>query len=87
MSILQEKLCSANQVCQSTSEQNLQLQLSLQQQQTMLTESTAHISELEESQNQLQTLVSERLFILASQSPALIHLRQQMNVGGSEIFN
>lgn len=58
MSILQEKNHSATQVCQSTNEQNLQLQLSLQQQQTMLTESAAHISELEESQNQLQTQVS-----------------------------
>ncbi|CAJ1071872.1 coiled-coil domain-containing protein 18 [Xyrichtys novacula] len=55
---LQQKLHSASLVCQSSSEQNVQLQLSLQQQQTMLTESTAHISELEESQSQLQTQVS-----------------------------
>lgn len=58
VSSLQEKLHSARLVCQSSSEQNLQLQLSLQQQQTMLTESTAHISELEESQSRLQTQVS-----------------------------
>lgn len=58
MSSLQEKLRSATQVCQSTNEQNLQLQISLQQQQTMLADSTAHISELEESQSQLQTHVS-----------------------------
>ncbi|XP_044076253.1 coiled-coil domain-containing protein 18 isoform X2 [Siniperca chuatsi] len=58
VSSLQEKLHSAGLVCQSSSEQNLQLQLSLQQQQTMLTESAAHISELEESQSQLQTQVS-----------------------------
>lgn len=54
---LQEKLHSASLVCQSSGEQNLQLQLSLQQQQTMLTESAARISELEESQSQLQTQV------------------------------
>lgn len=54
---LQEKLHGTSLICQSTSEQNLQLQLSLQQQQTMLSESTARISELEESQNQLQKQV------------------------------
>ncbi|XP_062413840.1 coiled-coil domain-containing protein 18, partial [Pungitius pungitius] len=58
VSSLQEKLQGANLVCQNSSEQNLQLQLSLQHQQTMLTESTAHISELEESQSQLQKQVS-----------------------------
>ncbi|XP_022610747.1 coiled-coil domain-containing protein 18 [Seriola dumerili] len=58
VSSLQEKLHSTSLVCQSSSEQNLQLQLSLQQQQTMLTESTAHISELEEGQSQLQRQVS-----------------------------
>ncbi|XP_060899410.1 coiled-coil domain-containing protein 18 [Labrus mixtus] len=58
VSSLQEKLHRASLECQSSSEQNLQLQLSLQQQQTMLAESTAHISELEESQSQLQTEVS-----------------------------
>ncbi|KAF3699148.1 Coiled-coil domain-containing protein 18 Sarcoma antigen NY-SAR-24 [Channa argus] len=55
---LQEKLHSTSLVCQNSSEQNLQLQLSLQQQQTMLTESTARISELEESQSQLHKQVS-----------------------------
>ena len=59
VSSLQEKLHTASLVCQSSSEQNLQLQLSLQQQQTMLTESTAHISELEESQSQLQIQVEK----------------------------
>ncbi|XP_051944107.1 coiled-coil domain-containing protein 18 isoform X1 [Hippocampus zosterae] len=54
----QEKLHDATQVAQTSSEQNLQLQLSLQQQQTMLTESTARIAELEESQSQLQQQVS-----------------------------
>lgn len=58
VSSLQEKLQGANLVCQNSGEQNLQLQLSLQLQQTMLTESTAHISELEESQSQLQKQVS-----------------------------
>uniref|UniRef100_A0A665UH12 Coiled-coil domain containing 18 n=1 Tax=Echeneis naucrates TaxID=173247 RepID=A0A665UH12_ECHNA len=58
VSSLQEKLQSTSLVCQSSSEQNLQLQLSLQQQQTMLTESTSRISELEESQSQLQSQVS-----------------------------
>ncbi|KAM8849404.1 coiled-coil domain-containing protein 18 isoform 2-T5 [Spinachia spinachia] len=58
VSSLQEKLQGANVVCQNSSEQNLQLQLSLQLQQAMLTESTAHISELEESQSELQKQVS-----------------------------
>ncbi|XP_053185559.1 coiled-coil domain-containing protein 18 [Scomber japonicus] len=58
VSSLQEKLHTASLDCQSSSEQNLQLQLSLQQQQTMLTESTARIAELEESQSQLQRQVS-----------------------------
>ncbi|XP_008431594.1 coiled-coil domain-containing protein 18 [Poecilia reticulata] len=58
MSCLQEKLHSTSLVCQSSSEQNLQLQESLQQQQTMLTESTARVSELEESQSHLQRQVS-----------------------------
>ncbi|KAM9791621.1 scinderin like b isoform 1-T2 [Syngnathus typhle] len=54
----QEKLHGVTRVAQSSSEQNLQLQLSLQQQQTMLSESTARIAELEESQSQLQQQVS-----------------------------
>ncbi|XP_019733265.1 coiled-coil domain-containing protein 18 [Hippocampus comes] len=54
----QEKLHDATRVAQASSEQNLQLQLSLQQQQTMLTESTARIAELEDSQSQLQQQVS-----------------------------
>ncbi|XP_047446699.1 coiled-coil domain-containing protein 18 isoform X1 [Mugil cephalus] len=58
VSSLQEKLHSTSLVCQSSSEQNLQLQFSLQQQQTMLSESTARVSELEESQSQLHTQVS-----------------------------
>ncbi|XP_054625230.1 coiled-coil domain-containing protein 18 isoform X1 [Dunckerocampus dactyliophorus] len=55
---LQEKLHGVTRVAESSSDQNLQLQLSLQQLQTMLTESTARISELEESQSQLQLQVS-----------------------------
>uniref|UniRef100_A0A8D3A116 Coiled-coil domain containing 18 n=1 Tax=Scophthalmus maximus TaxID=52904 RepID=A0A8D3A116_SCOMX len=58
MSSLQEKLHSTSLACQRSSEQNLQLQLSLQQQQTMLTESTHRIADLEESQCQLQGQVS-----------------------------
>lgn len=54
---LQEKLRGATLVCRSADEQNVQLQLSLQQQQAMLTESAARVSELEESQSQLQTQV------------------------------
>lgn len=61
VSSLQEKLHTASLDCQSSSEQNLQLQLSLQQQQTMLTESTARIAELEESQSQLQRQVSKTI--------------------------
>lgn len=58
LSSLQQKLQSTSLVCQSSTEHNLQLQLSLQQQQTMLTESTARVSELEESQSRLQRQVS-----------------------------
>lgn len=54
---LQEKLRGATLVCRSADEQNVQLQLSLQQQQAMVTESAARVSELEESQSQLQTEV------------------------------
>ncbi|XP_061775837.1 coiled-coil domain-containing protein 18 isoform X2 [Nerophis ophidion] len=55
---LQEKLHGLTRVAESASDQNLQLQLSLQQLQTMLTESTTRIAELEESQSQLQRHVS-----------------------------
>ncbi|XP_047223128.1 coiled-coil domain-containing protein 18 [Girardinichthys multiradiatus] len=58
LSSLHEKLHSTSLVCQSSSEQNLQLQMTLQQQQTMLTESTARVSELEETQSKLQRQVS-----------------------------
>ncbi|XP_068605304.1 coiled-coil domain-containing protein 18 [Brachionichthys hirsutus] len=58
VSSLQEKLQSVRLICQSSTEQNVQLQLSLQRQQTMLTESSTRISELEESQSQLQSRVS-----------------------------
>ncbi|XP_058484472.1 coiled-coil domain-containing protein 18 isoform X2 [Solea solea] len=58
VSSLQEKLHSTSLVCQRSTEENMQLQLSLQQQQTMLSESTARISELEDSQSQLQRQVS-----------------------------
>ncbi|XP_061797230.2 coiled-coil domain-containing protein 18 [Nerophis lumbriciformis] len=55
---LQEKLHGLTRVAESASDQNLQLQLSLQQLQTMLTDSTTRIAELEESQSQLQRHVS-----------------------------
>ncbi|XP_069568595.1 coiled-coil domain-containing protein 18 isoform X1 [Brachyistius frenatus] len=58
VSSLQGKLRCTTLVSQSSSEHNLQLQLSLQQQQTMLTESIARVSELEESQSQLQKQLS-----------------------------
>ncbi|CAB1429621.1 unnamed protein product [Pleuronectes platessa] len=58
VSSLQERLHSTSLECQRSSEQNLQLQLSLQQQQNMLTEGTAHISDLEDNQCQLQRQVS-----------------------------
>ncbi|XP_077470661.1 scinderin like b isoform X3 [Stigmatopora argus] len=54
----QETLNGVSRVAQSSSEQNLQLQLSLRQQQTMLTEGTARIAELEENQSQLHQQVS-----------------------------
>ncbi|XP_077581432.1 coiled-coil domain-containing protein 18 [Stigmatopora nigra] len=54
----QETLNGVSRVAQSSNEQNLQLQLSLRQQQTMLTEGTARIAELEENQSQLQQQVS-----------------------------
>ncbi|XP_077393979.1 coiled-coil domain-containing protein 18 [Festucalex cinctus] len=67
----QEKLHSVTWVAQSSSEQNLQLQLSLQQQQTMLTESTARIAELEDSQSQMQQQVSTLEHQLARARAAL----------------
>lgn len=57
---LQEKLHSTSLVCRSSSEENLKLQQTLQEQQTMLTESTRRVSELEESQSQLHTQVRKR---------------------------
>lgn len=54
---LQEKLRSATVACRSVGEENVQLQLSLQQQQAMLAEGAARVSELEEIQTQLQTQV------------------------------
>ncbi|CAN9503205.1 unnamed protein product [Ophioblennius macclurei] len=57
-SSLQEKLCNARLVCESSGQQNLQLQLSLQQQKTVLAESADRVSELEESQSRLKQQVS-----------------------------
>ncbi|XP_061550593.1 coiled-coil domain-containing protein 18 isoform X1 [Phycodurus eques] len=54
----QEKLHGVTRVAQSSSEQNVQLQLSLQQQRTMLTDSSARIVELEDSQSHWQQQVS-----------------------------
>ncbi|KAM9789151.1 coiled-coil domain-containing protein 18 [Neosynchiropus ocellatus] len=58
VSSLQEKLHTSSLLCSSTGEQNLQLQLSLQQQQNMLTENMGRIAELEESQSLLLSKVS-----------------------------
>ncbi len=46
---------------QGSSEENLQLQHSIQNQHTMLQESTLRIAQLEESQSQLQTEVHIRV--------------------------
>lgn len=63
VSSLQEKLRSTSLVCQRFTDENLQLQLSLQQQQTMLTESNTRISDLEECQSQLEGQVIISLII------------------------
>ncbi|KAJ3595534.1 hypothetical protein NHX12_004837 [Muraenolepis orangiensis] len=55
---LQEELRGTGLVCESSTQQTVQLQLSLQQQQAMLTESSARIAELEDSQSLLQKQVS-----------------------------
>ncbi|TRY87533.1 hypothetical protein DNTS_007090 [Danionella cerebrum] len=56
---LKEELRRTCVVYQSSSEQNLQLQQSMQNQHSMLQESTTRISQLEESQVQLQSQVSQ----------------------------
>uniref|UniRef100_A0A3Q4M603 Coiled-coil domain containing 18 n=1 Tax=Neolamprologus brichardi TaxID=32507 RepID=A0A3Q4M603_NEOBR len=86
----EEKLHSTTLVCQSSSEENLQLQLSLQQQQTMLTESSARVSELEESQSQLHrqhlTLeVKKCREELVSKESELERLRKDVGVKTSQI--
>jgi len=54
---LQEELRRKCVAYQSSSEENLQLQQSMQNQHTMLQESTSRIAQLEESQSQLQSQV------------------------------
>lgn len=57
LSQLQEDLRRKCVAYQSSSEENLQLQHSMQNQHTMLQESTSRIAQLEESQSQLQSQV------------------------------
>lgn len=57
LSQLQEELRRKCVAYQSSSEENLQLQHSMQNQHTMLQESTSRIAQLEESQSQLQSQV------------------------------
>lgn len=47
---LQAEMRGSSLVCQSSSEQNLQLQHTVQRQQTMLQESTSRVAELEDRQ-------------------------------------
>ncbi|KAM6948763.1 LOW QUALITY PROTEIN: coiled-coil domain-containing protein 18 [Aplochiton taeniatus] len=58
LSSLQDNLASATLLHRTSTEQNLQLQVTLQQQQGMLQEGGRHIAELEENQSLLQTQVS-----------------------------
>ncbi|KAA0719027.1 Coiled-coil domain-containing protein 18 [Triplophysa tibetana] len=59
LSELQEELRRKCLAYQHSSEENLQLQNSIQNQHTMLQESTSRIAQLEESQSQLQSQVSQ----------------------------
>ncbi|KAI4894106.1 hypothetical protein NFI96_020168, partial [Prochilodus magdalenae] len=58
LSALQEAVKSRAFACKSSTEENLQLQRSIQRQHSMLQESTTRIAQLEESQIQLQSQVS-----------------------------
>ncbi|XP_046731837.1 coiled-coil domain-containing protein 18 isoform X2 [Silurus meridionalis] len=59
LSVLQEALRSRALACSSSSEENLQLQRSMQRQQAMLQESTSRIAQLEDCQIHLQNQVSQ----------------------------
>ncbi|XP_053507325.1 coiled-coil domain-containing protein 18 isoform X1 [Ictalurus furcatus] len=59
LSVLQEAVRSRTLACESSSEENLQLQRSMQRQHAMLQESTSRIAQLEDSQSHLQSQVSQ----------------------------
>ncbi|KAM9440276.1 coiled-coil domain-containing protein 18 isoform 1-T1 [Clarias gariepinus] len=59
LSVLQEALRSRALACESSTEENLQLQRSMQRQHTMLQDSTGRIAQLEDSQSHLQSQVSQ----------------------------
>lgn len=84
---LQEKLHSTSLVYQSSSEENLKLQQTLQQQQTMLTESTTRVSELEESQSQALSQVRTASAALLSkrENPEIPQLLSLLCNGASNI--
>ncbi|XP_027013980.2 coiled-coil domain-containing protein 18 [Tachysurus fulvidraco] len=58
LSVLKEAVRSRALACESSSEENLQLQRSIQRQQAMVQESSSRIAQLEESQSHLQSQVS-----------------------------
>ncbi|XP_035384414.1 coiled-coil domain-containing protein 18 isoform X2 [Electrophorus electricus] len=59
LSTLQEVVRNRVMACENSSEENLQLQCSIQRQHAMLQESTSRIGHLEESQSQLQSQVAQ----------------------------
>ncbi|TST47734.1 Coiled-coil domain-containing protein 18 [Bagarius yarrelli] len=59
LSVLQEALTSRALAFESSTEENLQLQRSIQRQHTMLQDSTSRIAQLEDSQGLLQSQVSQ----------------------------
>ncbi|XP_026802124.3 coiled-coil domain-containing protein 18 isoform X2 [Pangasianodon hypophthalmus] len=59
LSVLQEEVRSRALACESSGEENLQLQRSMQRQHAMLQESTSRIGQLEDSQSHLQSQVSQ----------------------------
>lgn len=61
---LQAEMRGSSLVCQSSSEQNLQLQHTVQRQQTMLQESTSRVAELEDRQALLLEQVDRDFTVL-----------------------
>ncbi|XP_060762488.1 coiled-coil domain-containing protein 18 isoform X2 [Neoarius graeffei] len=82
LSVLQEAVRSGALACESSTEENLQLQRAMQRQHAMLQESTSCITQLEDSQSHLQSQVSQLEQKLERERTSSIHQlrRKQMEV-------